>query len=293
MTCTCHPAPRLTANAAKRYDPTMTTTIRRQFEGEAARRFRALKGAINRLLVDDDAFGLRTNLRQFDFPRTTDKVAAFMQWLQDQQRRGILEVTPGVPSRSAAETAWSSLYIRSAYARGMAQGAANLRRQGADVAPEWVTQSFTRPRLADRAGLAFTRTFEELKGITSEMDRQIARVLAEGLSQGMAPRKIARAMNDRVDKIGITRARMLARTEVVRAHAEASLNTYAEAGVLGVGVEAEWRTAQDAAVCEECEAAAASGPYPISEARGMIPLHPNCRCAWVPVVEDPRSVSLR
>lgn len=279
-------------SAAKRYDPTHTTMLRRSFEAELYRRFRKLKGEINRLIIQDDAFGLKTNLRQFAFPRTSDKVSEFMQWLQKQQQAGILEVSQGVAPRSAAETAWSALYVRSAYARGMAQSAANLRRAGAEVAPEWVTAAFTRPFHVDRVGLAFTRVYEELRGITSEMDRQISRTLAEGLSQGNDSSKIAREINNRVDKIGITRARMMARTEVIRAHAEASLNTYEEAGLMGVGIQAEWRTAQDASVCDECEKASNSGPYSIAEARGMIPLHPNCRCAWVPVVENPRATRL-
>ena len=25
--------------------------------------------------------------------------------------------------------------------------------------------------------------------------------------------------------------------------------------------------------------------FPVDEARGVIPVHPNCRCVWVPVVD--------
>jgi hypothetical protein len=39
----------------------------------------------------------------------------------------------------------------------------------------------------------------------------------------------------------------------------------------------------DSKVCPVCEAAAADGPYTIEEARGMIPLHPNCRCVVQPM----------
>jgi SPP1 gp7 family putative phage head morphogenesis protein len=285
LNCSC-PAIHTHA-AAIRYDPTKTTSLRRKFEGEAALRFRKLKGKINRLLIIDDAFGLTTNKRQFAFPRSSEKVSAFMEWLDTQQKAGILEVSAGVGSRSAASTSWSAVYVRSAYQRGMSQGAATLRRAGVEVSPEWVTDAFTRPFHADRVALAYTRVYDELRGITAQMDTQISRSLGEGLSQGLGPRQIAQSINNRVDKIGITRARMMARTEVIRAHAEASLNTYEEAGILGVGVEAEWRTAQDASVCPECEAASQSGPYTIAQARGMIPLHPNCRCAWLPIVENP------
>lgn len=292
MTCCSHTG--FVTNAqAKRYDPTRTTRLRQSFEGDLAKRFRALKGAVNRMVYKSDAFGLRTNLREFNFPRSEDKVSGFMRWLKEQQRLGGLEITIGMTSARAGNAAWANVYLRSAYQRGMAQASAELRKNGVSVAPDWVIDAFTRPFHADRAGLAFTRTFAELEGITAEMDRQISRVLAEGLAAGSSPSELASQINNRIDKIGVTRARMLARTEVIRAHAEASLNTYEEAGVLGVGVQAEWRTAQDSSVCEECDAAAQSGPYAISEARGMIPLHPNCRCAWVPMVENPREVALR
>jgi hypothetical protein len=48
-------------------------------------------------------------------------------------------------------------------------------------------------------------------------------------------------------------------------------------------MEAEWSTADDDAVCDDCQDAADESPYTIDEARGMIPLHPNCRCAWIPM----------
>lgn len=283
----------ITHNAANRYDPTQTTTLRRQFEGEAGRRFRWLKGRIREAIVAEDGFGLKTNAGRFDFPRSADKVSAFMDWLNKMQEQGILEVRQGEPLSKAAERSWATTYVRSAYAKGMAGSAAKLRSQGVEVADDWVREAFSRPFHADRVGLAYTRTFEELRGITREMDRQISRELAEGLAAGKNSRDIAAKLNDRVDKIGITRSRMMARTETIRAHAEASLNTYKEAGVEGVGVQAEWVTAQDGAVCAECESAAASGPYTVDEAQGMIPLHPNCRCAWIPLVENPRGVALR
>lgn len=280
----------LTANQAKRYDPTQTTQLRQRFEGELSRRFRKLKGSINRHLVDQDALGLRVN---FAFPRSAAKVAQFMEWLKDQQRVGILEVTRGGALSRAGETTWMTTYIQSAYQKGLARSANRLRAAGADVAEDWVARAVTRPFHADRAGLLYTRAFADLEGITAVMDQQISRVLTQGLIEGRGARDLAKLVNDRVDKIGITRARMLARTETIRAHAEGSLNTYEEAQVLGVELEAEFATAQDSSVCPECEAAAKGGPYTLAEARGMVPLHPNCRCAWLPIVGDPRSVTLR
>lgn len=282
----------VTVHRAKRYDPTKTTTLRQRFEGEAAKRFRRVKGKINRELVERDGFGLRTNAGRFDFPRTPDKTAAFMDWLREQVALDVLDMRQGQSVQSAADNAWSSVYIRSAYQRGMAHSASELRAQGADVAASWVTDAFTRPFHVDRVGLIYTRAYDELRGVTAEMDRQISRTLADTMARGAGAREIAAAINNRVDNIGITRARLLARTETIRAHAEASLNSYAEAGLMEIDVRAEFQTARDDQVCPICRDLAEGGPYSIDAARGMIPAHPNCRCAWVPRVVKPGTARL-
>jgi hypothetical protein len=43
------------------------------------------------------------------------------------------------------------------------------------------------------------------------------------------------------------------------------------------------RTAGDDDVCPICEDIEDDGPYPIDTARSLIPAHPHCRCAFVPV----------
>ena len=91
-----------------------------------------------------------------------------------------------------------------------------------------------------------------------------------------------------VDAIGVTRARTLARSEMTAAYAEAQLNTYEELGIEGVEVEAEFATAGDDVVCPECEELEGK-IYSIEESRGVIPVHPNCRCAWIPVVAEART----
>lgn len=288
----CESCTPITANAAKRYDPTRTTTLRQQFEADLARRFRAIGRAIIKRIGDEDGFGLKANRGQFDFPRSDQKVAAFMDWLQQQVNAGVLEIRKGETLQQAGQRAWTNTYIQTAYQKGVAQSAFRMRSQGATVAPEWVETAFTRPFHADRVGLAYTRTFNDLRGITAEMDKQISRTLANGLAEGRGPMEIARSLVDRVEKIGVTRARALARTEVVAAHAQASLNTYSEAGLEGVQVEAEFATAKDDKVCVECQSLEGK-TFTMQEAQGVIPVHVNCRCVWLPVVKNPRKVNLR
>lgn len=297
--CSCgHAHGTLTVHQERRRDPTMTKTLRRKFEAEFYRRLRRIKGLIRREIVERDGFGLRnrslqTNRGRFEFTRSDEKVGAFMQWLNQMQRDELFTVRAGTPIAAAARQEWTHLYIESAYRSGLNQAAARMRAEGASVADEWVLEAFNRPIHADRVGLLYTRAYEELQGVTAAMDQQISRVLAQGIADGIGARDLARQLNDRVDKIGITRARMIARTEVISSHAEASLNAYEEAGAEGVEIEAEWSTADDGLVCELCEAAAENGPYTLDEAHGMIPLHPNCRCAFIPKVKNPSEVVLR
>jgi SPP1 gp7 family putative phage head morphogenesis protein len=278
----------LTVHAANRVDPTRTTLLRNAFEAEIYRRFRALKGAVNKYLVGDDSLALKAN---FTFTTSPAKVAQFMAWLRKQEAQGILGIRQGTPVEAAARTAWTNVYVESAYQKGLSRGVSALKKGGVKVAPSFIDSAFRRPIHADRLGLIYTRTFSELDGITKEMDRQISRVLTQGVADGLAPGQIAAKINNRIDAIGITRARTLARTEIINAHADATLNTFSEAGIAGVEVESEFVTAGDDDVCPEC-AELEGKTYTIDEARGVIPVHPNCRCAWVPVVVNGTGIEL-
>jgi SPP1 gp7 family putative phage head morphogenesis protein len=94
---------------------------------------------------------------------------------------------------------------------------------------------------------------------------------------------VAKLIAGRVDKIGIVRGELLARTEIIRAHAEATLNRYQEFGVEGVTGDVELQTSEDDKVCELCKGLVGK-VFTIEEARGVLPLHPNDRCAWKPVI---------
>lgn len=284
----------------QRTDPSRTTVLRARFEAALVRRFKRLRREVIQSIVDNDGFGLRAQdfsaqqaapQRAFAFPRSGDKVAAFMRWLRQQESSGILEIRQGTTVEAAAQRAWINLYIDTAYQRGIRTAGQKMRKAGADVSERWIDAAFNRPVHADRLGLIYTRTFSELEGITKTMDQQISRVLSLGIGEGRGPMDIARQIVDRVDKIGITRARTLARTEIISAHADATLNSYEEAGIEGVKLEAEFSTAGDNDVCPECEALEGN-IYSIAESRGIIPVHPNCRCAWLPVVADARGVRL-
>jgi SPP1 gp7 family putative phage head morphogenesis protein len=294
----------LATNTALRRDPTRTTTLRTAYARELRRRFAHIKRLIRLSVVDNDFFRL-TDERQplviqarapttlagpaqpYDFPLDQNKVEAFMQWLQEAIDGEILEVIERQGVRITQRGEFQNTYVRSAYLSGLGHADQEVARLGIEkLADEAIRAVFTTPIHIDALTLLYTRNFNELKGITEAMSQQISRVLVDGLSQGKGPREIARLLADRVDKIGITRATRLARTEIIRAHAEASLNRYQQYGIEEVGTLVEWLTASNP--CEKCEAAAKhnNGVYTLEDARGLIPFHPNCRCAWAPYIPE-------
>jgi SPP1 gp7 family putative phage head morphogenesis protein len=118
------------------------------------------------------------------------------------------------------------------------------------------------------------------------MSSQLDMILADGMANGRGPREIARDMAKRVDGITKKRALVIARTEIIHAHAEGQLDSMETLGVSKTTAAVEFATAGDEKVCPRC-AALEGKEYTIKQAHGVIPVHPNCRCAWIPLVATP------
>lgn len=298
-------------NARLRRDPTRTTGLRKRYVADMGRRFRGLKKLIRTTLVDYDALRIDTAgsvltifqeiprrtprpavpRQDFEFTTSADKVDAFMEWMDDAVDRDVLEVWEREGRRVTAHSRWQNVYVRSAYVSGINAAEANLKRAGLDIGAQRIEMTLRGHIHADALGLLYTRNFEELKGITEAMSQRISRELAQGLAEGKGRKEVARRINNAVDKIGVNRSRVLARTEMVRAHAEATLNRYEDWGIPGVMGLTEFATAGDERVCDKCEYIEGEdfgwgrGVFPIDEARGIIPVHPQCRCTWLPVID--------
>lgn len=261
--------------------------VRDQYSADLYKRFRILKGLIFKSIVTNDCFRLTKGrivvwaqpLRApFEFKDNPAKVKMFMAWLREAQDGEVLGVTERVGREVVAHSEWQNVYVRRSYEKGIAFADRKLKEVGLDVPEEDIRAVFNRPIHADSLGMIYTRNFTELAGITEAMDQQISRELADGLSQGKNPRVIARAINNRVDHIGITRARTLARTEVNRAQNEATLNRYTDYKVEKV----ELLVGPGPCPTGVCDSYA--GIYKVGEAHGITPIHANCTCTWLPVV---------
>lgn len=74
-------------------------------------------------------------------------------------------------------------------------------------------------------------------------------------------------------------AELVAQAEIARAQASAARQVYAETG----RSEVEISTAEDDKVCPACDAAQKLGAHPLGSPP-LVPLHPRCRCAELPVL---------
>jgi SPP1 gp7 family putative phage head morphogenesis protein len=151
---------------------------------------------------------------------------------------------------------------------------------------EFLRSSFARPVGTERIKVLAKRSFDDLEGITQQMAKRMGRILMDGLTQAVKPALIGKRL---ANELGIAqdRAGTIARTEMVRAHSEGQLDAFDDLGIEEVGAQVEFATAGDDVVCPDCEALDGS-VFTIDEARGMIPQHPNCRCAWTPWLPQAR-----
>jgi len=124
------------------------------------------------------------------------------------------------------------------------------------------------------------RNLTALRGITDETNKQIIRELTDGMQLGESIPKLRDRIAGRIDHIGKTRATVMARTETINAFTQGAELRYAQAGI----EKLEILTAADDRVCDICWPLNGT-VFDIKSRHERPPLHPNCRCTIIPVLE--------
>lgn len=302
--------------APLRIDPTRTKTLRNKFERAMLRRFKLFAESLQELVVDLDVFGLGreektihelffnvaagstqlglylppgdlvTNVTEGEWAFLSDdrKLEEFERWVQEETD---LVIT------SEGDRFWED-FVEQGYERGVnraftdttkgVRAAATLSGEGtAAQVIEGTRAGFTAstlgaPETAEKVRLLASRVLTDLKNVNTAMATQMGRVLVDGLVRRDNPNRVASEM---ATSLGIARnrARTIARTELIRAHAEGQLDALERLGVTEIGVMVEWSIAATACpLCVEMDGVVLK----VSEAHGLIPRHPNCRCAFIP-----------
>lgn len=268
------------ALAERKTGPAKIATQADRYGGELAARFRTLKGLVRATVVEHDALRLSAEAladprRDFAFDDDARKEAAFMRWFRSAMRDEVLE--PVGDRRLRQGEHHTAKYVRATYRGGLRHAGRELRAAGVDVPGDAIEATFRAPIHTDQIRTLYRRQFTALEGITTSADTEVSRTLTEGLLSGENPRDVADDLNDRVDAIGVTRGRVLARSELARSFNLASANRYEQHGVDRV----EILTYNP---CSQCVDLEAGGPYSVQEVKGMLPLHPNCRCSISPLI---------
>jgi len=257
---------------------------------DMTRRMKRIRSAVTHLIAVEDALGLRINPspvsrlignERWTFQTDSQKVKSFRDWLKFQTEAELLTPIDGNVARP-----WMAEYIDSAYRQAHVRSFAEL---GGEDAEAFLLEAFAAPETTSKLEFLYTRTFTHLEGITQDIGKKLSDVLVDGLAAGQNPRQIAREMTKQIDSINKARALTIARTEIIHAHAEGQLDSFERLGATELAVMAEWSTAGDDRVCPQC-LPLEGVVMTIKEARGILPRHPNCRCAWIPanVAEDRR-----
>lgn len=258
-----------------RLDPTRTATLRRTFKRDLEVGFLWLAKKIEELVITDDVFDLTSNAVKFKFEK--NKLEEFNEWLNLKIKAGVLD----------KEAIYKN--IGAGHSQGMSRGYGDKRRLRSLLSSSGAVTAGAKQEFFSSARLKANslqnlqaRAFQDLKGITEAMAAQISQVLSDGMLTGKSKEDIALSLVDRVQKIGITRARALVETEITRAHSEGVLDALESLGDTHVSINVEWHTTDNP--CELC-APLRHLILTIEQARGMFPRHVNCKCSPVPTKE--------
>lgn len=277
------------ANATSDRDPSRTITIRNRAVADVNRRCKELKKAIHNYIVTENRLQpITTN--EFTYRFAEEKHRQFMEWLSRQEEAGLLEMIhlPTPYSNVKLQQPWMNYYVWSAYQKGLATGRREIKQSGVELPPYMQTSqfpfdySFFGPMHSQSVALIFTRVFTDLKGVTQAMETAISRTLSQGMIDGLGAEQIARNIASKVDSIGMVRARLIVRTEMIHAFNSAKLNDHVGMeDIIGEEILVKWRTAGDERVRHPRHTARHGKIYKRSDARRLLG-EPNCRCVVSP-----------
>lgn len=253
-------------------DPTQTKMLRSQYMRQLTRRFKVFKKhAVPSLLGIVDNYnnnftfnrGLRKKtLRQTGFNQDID---SYLNWAIEND---IIQPSHDIVTRN----------INQAYRKGAVKATKQLRLTYDYQIGENLTA-------LDYEAMMELRdiNFNLIKGATDAMKHNIQYQTTQGVLNGWGMDKIAYAIKKGINgngSMGIVRAKMIARTEIINAYNVGAKKRYEQAGL--TEKEMVWITTFDERTCETC---AGYDGMTIARTGEIPPAHPNCRCAIAPLVK--------
>lgn len=286
-------------------DPTQTTTLRNRYGREWRRRWRAAAGDIQALAENGGDF-----LPGGRF--------APVGGAREAAQRFARVSRPIIDHHVFDDRAWIEPYLKHAAVVGIRHANRDFAGRGGNLAdPNDVIRRFHHAQFLARQ---IEQTWEHAVIVAGDVQTGIAQALGELLEREGLPavsaagrptmrthaanREQIRKVLGRALNTGGYRTDVNGRTNIVGTVNESALNRYHDLGVEEVGARIEiasFMTAGDDDVCPVCEGLEnqengyGPGVFRIDQARGMIPVHYNCRCLWTDRrrIEDPAAGLIR
>lgn len=126
-----------------------------------------------------------------------------------------------------------------------------------------------------------TRLGWAAESISAETARMLEQALLAGYEAGEDIPTIAKRVKSVFADCDRRRSVLISRTETIGASAQGTIEGYRDSGVVE---QAEFLAAIDERTCEDCDAMNEE-VFNLDDTGGIIPIHPDCRCCWIPVVE--------
>ena len=253
-------------------DPTHTKMLRLQYMRQLTKLFKQFrKHAVPSILAIVDNYnnnysfnrGLRAKtLRATGFNQDIDD---YLNWAVDNY---IIEESHPIIRRN----------VNQAYQKGGSKANKQLRLTYDYKIGDMLTQ-------ADYDAMMELRdiNFNLIKGCTNAMKHNIQYNTTQGVLNGWGMERIAQNIKKGINGnsgMGIVRARMIARTEVINAYNVGAKKRYEQAGL--TEKDMVWITSFDERTCPIC---AGYDGMTISKTGEIPPAHPSCRCAIAPIVK--------
>lgn len=272
------------ARTERESTPAGVEQLQEEYRRAFARRFKQFIDVLEISFEENDAFQLDTRVNanidpanQHEFKERVPKQIRFRERIQRWIDEGILE--PKTPEQVKNSQHYTAIYVDAAYAQGVSFAEGIMVDRGVSMAREEAATAMGRPIHIRELETVYARNYRGLEGITDDIDRSLSRIFLTALREGWGSSQTATEITNEVESIQHTRARTMARTEIMNAHNSAAARRYQESGIQEVEVLTH-------NPCSICRALAANDPYPVEQAVGMIPgqTHPNCVCTIAPIV---------
>ena len=258
-----------------RSDPTQTITMRREFAADLTRRLRTMQETLTQALDYSVSWPHKT-------PR--ERITAVSGWIDELAAKHLDRDDP------RTHEYWAGKYVRQTFDKGARRAYDSInfiagKEPGykAGYKAQFITS--LKRRYSQSTDLQIDAAKNTVQGITGNIKTWLLDELSVAArKKGTGATKAA--IREVFDGIIKAAAKRDTSDLIVGAHAEAMLDAYEDLGVEQVGVRAEWITAGDQKVCPRC-LDHEGDRMTIDGARGLIPLHPHCRCSWIAIKSSP------